>query len=200
MIWTATKRYGVDPAPGGLALVQDLLNTRSDVLNGQVDMLDIVEAAAGWGEAALAAWCAAAGEPAAEPVDLRGSGRDQVRARVELLLLRERLHGLLAHREHGTGETPGDSAAERLNVSLGPDGTARVRAHGSGWHQLAALVLLEIYRAQLTGEWPRLKTCRNPVCRIAFYDRSRNSTGVWHDVRTCGNQANLRASRDRRRG
>ncbi|MGV9881539.1 CGNR zinc finger domain-containing protein [Streptomyces sp. NPDC003006] len=46
----------------------------------------------------------------------------------------------------------------------------------------------------------RLKTCRNPLCRVAFYDRSRNNSGVWHDVKTCGNAANLRAYRARRRG
>jgi predicted RNA-binding Zn ribbon-like protein len=37
------------------------------------------------------------------------------------------------------------------------------------------------------------------VCPCAFYDRSRNNSRVWHDVRTCGNVANLRASRARRR-
>jgi predicted RNA-binding Zn ribbon-like protein len=41
--------------------------------------------------------------------------------------------------------------------------------------------------------------CRNPRCRVAFYDRSRNNSGVWHDVRTCGNAANLRAHRERQR-
>jgi predicted RNA-binding Zn ribbon-like protein len=44
-----------------------------------------------------------------------------------------------------------------------------------------------------------LKVCRNPRCRVAFYDRSRNNSGVWHDVRTCGNAANLRAHRERQR-
>ncbi|MFD7480728.1 CGNR zinc finger domain-containing protein [Streptomyces sp. NPDC059837] len=29
--------------------------------------------------------------------------------------------------------------------------------------------------------------------------RSLNNSGVWHDVRTCGNVANLRAFRQRRR-
>jgi predicted RNA-binding Zn ribbon-like protein len=54
-------------------------------------------------------------------------------------------------------------------------------------------------RAQDAGVWARLKTCKNDLCRAAFYDRSRNNSGVWHDVRTCGNAANLRASRERGR-
>jgi predicted RNA-binding Zn ribbon-like protein len=45
----------------------------------------------------------------------------------------------------------------------------------------------------------RLKICRNPRCRVAFFDRSRNNSGVWRDVRTCGNAANLRAYRARQR-
>jgi len=38
-----------------------------------------------------------------------------------------------------------------------------------------------------------------PRCRVAFYDRSRNASGVWHSVRICGNAINLRAHRERRR-
>ena len=53
--------------------------------------------------------------------------------------------------------------------------------------------------AQRDGSWPRLKTCRNPHCPCAFHDASRNNSRVWHDVRSCGNVANLRASRARRR-
>jgi predicted RNA-binding Zn ribbon-like protein len=52
--------------------------------------------------------------------------------------------------------------------------------------------------AQENTEW-RLKLCRNPECAVAFYDRSKNSSAVWHNVKTCGNAANLRASRARRR-
>ncbi|GMA87986.1 hypothetical protein GCM10025868_32360 [Angustibacter aerolatus] len=40
--------------------------------------------------------------------------------------------------------------------------------------------------------------CANPECGAAFYDGSPNASRRWHDVRTCGNVANLRASRARR--
>ncbi|WP_206686451.1 CGNR zinc finger domain-containing protein [Kribbella qitaiheensis] len=33
----------------------------------------------------------------------------------------------------------------------------------------------------------------------SLYDRSRNNSGAWHNVKTCGNQANLRAHRERNR-
>ncbi|WP_230981726.1 CGNR zinc finger domain-containing protein [Mycobacterium malmoense] len=44
-----------------------------------------------------------------------------------------------------------------------------------------------------------MKRCRNHRCASTFYDRSKNNSGVWHSVKTCGNAANLRASRARRR-
>ncbi len=64
---------------------------------------------------------------------------------------------------------------------------------------LASAVWGEVLLAQRDGRWERLKVCRNPACPCAFYDRSRNNSRVWHDVHTCGNVANLRASRARRR-
>ncbi|MEV0074298.1 CGNR zinc finger domain-containing protein [Amycolatopsis sp. NPDC050768] len=55
------------------------------------------------------------------------------------------------------------------------------------------------HRAGRLDEWRSLKICRSSACPIAFYDRSRNNSRVWHDVTVCGNIANLRASRARRR-
>jgi predicted RNA-binding Zn ribbon-like protein len=64
---------------------------------------------------------------------------------------------------------------------------------------LRSAVFAQIVRAQGADTWRRLKLCRNPGCASAFYDRSRNNSGVWHNVHTCGNSANLRASRARRK-
>ncbi|MFB9444749.1 CGNR zinc finger domain-containing protein [Dactylosporangium vinaceum] len=58
---------------------------------------------------------------------------------------------------------------------------------------------LEALLASHVGILGRLKVCTNPSCGAAFYDLSRNSTRVWHDMKTCGNTMNLRASRARRR-
>jgi predicted RNA-binding Zn ribbon-like protein len=40
---------------------------------------------------------------------------------------------------------------------------------------------------------------RNELCSLSFYDRSRNSSAVYHDSRVCGNATYLRASRARKR-
>ncbi|MFC3737881.1 CGNR zinc finger domain-containing protein [Paractinoplanes deccanensis] len=88
------------------------------------------------------------------------------------------------------------SASARLVLDPGggvrlDDGSGDIAAH-------AGRILLAVHDAQLTGAWQRMKLCRNPECEVAFWDSSRNTSGVWHDVRTCGNVANLRKSRARR--
>lgn len=70
---------------------------------------------------------------------------------------------------------------------------------GAGSHWITTALAIEMAQAQIAGTWRRLKTCHNLHCPAVFYDRSPNNAGVWHDVRTCGNVANLRASRARRR-
>ncbi|WP_066952734.1 CGNR zinc finger domain-containing protein, partial [Streptomyces lushanensis] len=97
---------------------------------------------------------------------------------------------------HGSGRTDHDIA-----VRLAPDSRGQVRMVpvGRGRQWLESALWSETLLAQRAGVWSRLKLCRGAGCRSAFYDMSRNNSGVWHDVRICGNAANLRASRERRR-
>jgi predicted RNA-binding Zn ribbon-like protein len=37
-----------------------------------------------------------------------------------------------------------------------------------------------------------VKTCRNPDCRWAFYDSTRNRSAVWCDMAVCGSRAKSR--------
>ena len=70
---------------------------------------------------------------------------------------------------------------------------------GSPGEWLESAIWAQVLLAQADGTWPRLKLCRREACGSAFYDLSRNNSGVWHDVRTCGNVVNLRASRLRKK-
>jgi predicted RNA-binding Zn ribbon-like protein len=63
---------------------------------------------------------------------------------------------------------------------------------------LFGLVLI-MRDAQADGTWQRLKTCRNPECRWAFYDRSHSQRGAWCDMAVCGNRIKNRALRQRRK-
>lgn len=58
---------------------------------------------------------------------------------------------------------------------------------------------MELLLAIRAGTAERLKVCMDAECSVAFYDQSRNGSRVWHDVKTSGNVANLRASRARRK-
>jgi predicted RNA-binding Zn ribbon-like protein len=48
------------------------------------------------------------------------------------------------------------------------------------------------------GTWRRLKACSAETCQWAFYDGSRNRSGVWCTMQTCGNRAKARSFRQRK--
>ncbi|MFX0580797.1 CGNR zinc finger domain-containing protein [Nocardia nepalensis] len=60
-----------------------------------------------------------------------------------------------------------------------------------------ATLLADVATAVAAGTWPRLKTCREPSCRWAFYDHSRNRGRTWCSMDVCGNRVKVRASHRR---
>ncbi|MCC3769607.1 CGNR zinc finger domain-containing protein [Streptomyces sp. UNOC14_S4] len=195
MDWPATARGSLTPAPGGLAFVQDLLNTIAAGKPRMPDLLDRPDDAQEWLDAALACWSRATGRPHA-PVPLDNHDVEELRA------LRADLQHVI-RAGIPLPEEPASSGPALLTapatMRLGPDGRAHTDPEGTGCGRVASVILIEMYVAQHTDLWRRLKSCRNDRCAVAFYDRSRNNSGVWHDVRVCGNAANLRASRARRK-
>ncbi|WP_329459639.1 CGNR zinc finger domain-containing protein [Streptomyces sp. NBC_01497] len=192
MSWMATGRYRLRQAPGGLALVQDLVNTKG-IQAYRPDLLATPESASAWLADAVQAW---AGERDTNaPEDVSHITAD------DLPRLRELRAAVDALLPAGTGarQPVEDIPSTRIRLTPGPEGRVAVVPVGSGAAWAASAVWSEILLAQLDGAWSRLKLCRNEDCASAFYDTSRNNSGVWHDVRTCGNAANLRASRARRR-
>ncbi|MEV0318282.1 CGNR zinc finger domain-containing protein [Streptomyces sp. NPDC050658] len=193
MTWPATERYFPTAVPGGLGLVQDILNTAPPACGRpDPDLLGDVAAARGWLSVALATWAEKTGRT---PVRLTLTETDLPKLRQ----LREQLRRALLSR---CGAESGDTArftSCALQVSLHGDAALTAEPEGEGWRWLTSAVLCEALLAQTTGEWRRLKICRNERCATAFYDRSRNNSAVWHSTRGCGNAANLRASRQRRR-
>ncbi|HYH51840.1 MAG TPA: CGNR zinc finger domain-containing protein, partial [Acidimicrobiia bacterium] len=43
------------------------------------------------------------------------------------------------------------------------------------------------------------KVCRQPDCRWAYYDESRNRSRTWCSMESCGNRAKARSFRQRHR-
>jgi predicted RNA-binding Zn ribbon-like protein len=190
MSWKASARHGVREAPAGLALVQEILNTRATMSYGP-DLLAGPDDAQRWLTDALATWSRVSGLPA--PVLLLSS--TDMRSLRRLRTTFENV--LLAGRTEPDGVLP----PADVPVSLVPDadGWVRIVPTGRGTRWLASALWAEALLAQQAGLWPRLKLCHNADCRAAFFDTSRNNSGVWHDVSTCGNTANLRAFRERKR-
>ncbi len=88
----------------------------------------------------------------------------------------------------------------RLQPGLAADGGVELRpVEGFGADGVATLLLI-IRDAQRDGTWARLKACRNPDCRWAYYDRSHAGRGAWCDMAVCGNRIKNRNLRSRRTG
>lgn len=185
--WVASHRYGCSVAPGGLGLVQDFLNTTA--IDGYgADLLADPELAADWAATAVRAWSSVRGVDLSPP-KLGDTDLGKLRA------VRATMERLVA------GEQPGSRGAGGVaaTFALSDAGEVRLDPSGSGWRWLASALWGEILLSQHAGTWRRIKRCHNHRCGSTFYDRSKNNSGVWHDVKTCGNAANLRASRARRR-
>lgn len=202
-MWPATERFGLRIAPSGLALVQDLLNTDAPV--GRTDLLADAGEANRWARAALGAATPPLTDTDAEHLRAFRTG---LRATIRGHSSPEAPVGPETPVGPGTPDTPETSgghpadpggAAVPVEAALDAEGDVVLRPTGDGWRYVVSAVLIAAHDARLTGEWHRLKVCRNDACGTAFHDRSRNSSAVWHSAVVCGNAPNLRASRARRR-
>ena len=171
------------PAPMPLLVLQSFVNTWEGDTN--VDVLeDPVEGPHWLREVGLA----------------DGTEVDLARARE----VRECIRALLV--TNGSGDPLASAAlgplralaeAATLRVVVRDDGSVDVQA-GEGDTAALASLLVIMRDAQRDGTWSRLKACRNPDCRWAYYDRSHASRGAWCDMAVCGNRMKNRSLRSRR--
>jgi hypothetical protein len=154
------------------------------------DLLAELDSAQTWLDGALQNWSHETGVPQSR-VLLTEADLDKLRG------LRADLTSLLrsADQPHDGPLLPSASVSARV----GSDGTALLEPRGDGSRRVSAIVLIEIFTAQRLDTWRRLKICRNELCSLSFFDRSRNNSAVYHDSRVCGNAIYLRASRARKR-
>jgi predicted RNA-binding Zn ribbon-like protein len=123
--------------------------------------------------------------------------------RREAIRLREALLAqMLAHNGHAADEGAAlelDEVARRgeLVVQFRADGSAPLAPRAEGFAAALAEIVVPVAEATRDGTWWRVKACRADDCRWAFYDRSRNRSGVWCDMAVCGNRAKVRAYRRR---
>jgi predicted RNA-binding Zn ribbon-like protein len=185
--WSASHRYQLASAPGGLGLVQDFLNTVRIQEYGP-DLLADTALARDWSAGAVRTWSALRGVHP-EPPSLDDADLSRLRA----------LRGTIAKLVRGEPLDGRGKGAISACLALSDTGEVRLEPAGSGWRWLASALWSEILLSQREDTWRRIKQCHNHPCESTFYDRSKNNSGVWCNVKTCGNAANLRASRARRR-
>jgi predicted RNA-binding Zn ribbon-like protein len=184
---THTPRYDLPKAaPGGLRLVQELVNT-CDHEHGR-------EWLGTPGE--LERWLAERGfEPG------RPGPKELARAHV----VRDALRELLVANNEGRPVPPDaveelGRAADRSRLTLGFDssGAAELVPSAGSVDGAIGRILSIVHAAMADGTWRRLKACRN--CHWAFYDYSRNRSASWCSMAICGNRLKTRAYRRRVRG
>ncbi len=173
-------------APGRLRLVQDFVNTAD--LEGGEEELD--------SPAALGAWLA---ERSLVGHDVRLDPSDLERAKT----VREALRSLLLV-NGGSDPDPRapetlnhEAAAARLVVEFEGASSSRLVPDASGMDRAVGELLGAVHTAMADGTWPRLKACLRHSCRWAFYDGSRNRSGAWCSMETCGNRTKAELYRQR---
>lgn len=89
------------------------------------------------------------------------------------------------------------TCAQTVELRLDVEGPDRVRLTGAagGLAGFTGELLGRIYDAVRDGTWSRLKLCRADTCAFAFYDYSKNGSGVWCDMAVCGNRNKARRRR-----
>ncbi|WP_369830770.1 CGNR zinc finger domain-containing protein [Mycobacterium sp. 1245805.9] len=181
-------RFGV--APGGLVLVQEFLNT-APVQGYCTDLLADVDLAAEWCAGAVSTWVKLR-DVDAQPPSLNAADLAQLRD------LRDAIAKVVNKSSPDSRQMRCVSSVYGA-FSLSNPGVLRMEPTGSGWCWLASALFSEICLSQRDDTWKRIKQCHKSLCGTIFYDRSKNNSGRWCNVKTCGNAANLRASRARRR-
>jgi predicted RNA-binding Zn ribbon-like protein len=97
-----------------------------------------------------------------------------------------------------------DAVSELLNDAATTAGLqarfdlGTLEPHTGGVSGAIGKVLGVAFLSQLDGSWRNFKDCGSPTCRSVFYDRSKNHSGRWCSMQTCGNRAKVRAFRERK--
>ena len=173
------------PAPGRLDVVRQFVNTQ--------DVEDAIEELAT--PAAARAWLREHGLPDVAGLDAAGTER--------LIGLRETLRGLLlanngdVHAEPALERLRAEAARVPLQVRFDGESQSSLVPGGAGIDAVVGELIGIVHEAMADGTWKRLKACRSETCEWAFYDRSRNRSGIWCSMAVCGNREKARAYRHR---
>jgi hypothetical protein len=113
---------------------------------------------------------------------------------------------LTAKVEENMGEPRNETATEFLNraaeetglrVCFGCNDEQPIHVEATGVRGAIGRILGTAFLAELDGRWERFRICHDPGCSAVFFDRSKNKSGKWCSMSSCGNRAKVRAFRER---
>jgi hypothetical protein len=119
------------------------------------------------------------------------------------LALYRALHGRLGARDPGAPTARHDreleTAANRAFLRIRFEGGPGLEPTADGVDAALGRLLAVLFLAELDGSWRQMKECASESCTAVFYDRSKNRSGRWCSMRSCGNKHKVRAWRERQR-
>jgi predicted RNA-binding Zn ribbon-like protein len=174
---------GRPKAPGQLELLQRFINTHNHDLPTDWDRIGTAEKASAWlREKGLVR------EPISE-ADAAG-----------LRQLRESIRALAVANQGGEPDPAATELIRRtaapLTVAVDAMGRTSLEPVRGGVDGAVATLLAILHESQLSGDWSRMKGCRQ--CEYAFFDRSKNRSAAWCAMSICGNRTKNRAYYRRR--
>jgi predicted RNA-binding Zn ribbon-like protein len=86
-----------------------------------------------------------------------------------------------------------------VRVRFTPGRDPELVTDASGVDGAIARLMAIVAAAVEHGRWERLKACPREECEWAFFDRSKNRSGRWCTMESCGNIEKAKAFRERRR-
>jgi predicted RNA-binding Zn ribbon-like protein len=182
------ERDDTTPAPGDLELVRSFLSLHDHEERNPDGLPPSLESLRWWlGSKAL--------------VEDRETIKDQDLA----WALRVR-DALTAKVEENMGEPRNETATEFLNraaeetglrVCFGCNDEQPIHVEAAGVRGAIGRILGTAFLAELDGRWERFRICHDPGCSAVFFDRSKNKSGKWCSMSSCGNRAKVRAFRER---
>jgi hypothetical protein len=181
-------RDDTPPAPADLEPLRSFLSLH-DHAPGSTESLEPTTDSLGW-------WLRAngflnEGEPQGDP-DLRWAL--EVRT------------ALVARVREAMGESRDEASTDLLNraaaraglrLCFGCEEERPIHVDAGGIEGAVGRLLGAAFLAELDGRWERFRVCGEPTCSAVFYDRSRNRSGKWCSMSTCGNRSKVRAFRRR---
>jgi predicted RNA-binding Zn ribbon-like protein len=177
------------PAPGHLELVRSFLALHDHAPGVEASLPPTGPTVARW----------ARGSGLVEPDEEIADGdlvwaleiRDALRTKVHEHAGAPRDHDAIEFLNHAAEDTG-------LQMCFGCDEN-RLHTDVEGLRGAIGRVLGIAFLAELDGSFHRLRECQDPTCTSVFFDRSKNHSGKWCSMASCGNRNKVRKFRERER-